>query len=191
MNDQATDWELGLLQRARREPDAARELYRAFLGPVYGYVFYRVGHQQDAERVVNEIFLCLAAEQRRFEYRGPGSLTTWVFGLAYEQVQLFYQNNRSLTDQLDLKALLNVHDEQVLVDGPGAQPLTVDQLRRLINRLPHLQQEVLTLRFFGRLSRPAIAEVVGIPETDVAAELCTAVLGLYRRAQTPVQHTSA
>ena len=76
--------DLELAQRCRHGDAAAfEELYRAHAGRLYNLVFRMVGSAQEAEDLLQDVFL--NAYRKLGSFRGDSSLGTWLYRLAVNQ----------------------------------------------------------------------------------------------------------
>lgn len=170
-----------LVERARSEPEAFRELYHLYVGRVYGYVAYRVQRRQDAEDITAEVFMKVVARLAQFEYRGDGAFAAWVFRIAHNEVAQFFRRQRrgtvSLDDLPDIQGDHLSPDEAVLLREQFAG------LAALIVTLPPRRQEIITLRFYGGLRNQEIAEVLHLDERTVASHLSRALADLRRKLE--------
>ncbi len=172
------DQEREIIERARTEPGAFRELYRAWFPRVYAYVAYRVGRVPDAEDLTAEIFLKIVQSLNQFEYRGTGSFAAWIFRIAHNAVSQFYRQHR-----LEPQSLDDLPDIQSDEPAPDEALLLKERFQRLRTRIALLsprRQEIITLRFFGGLRNQEIAAVLNLDERTVAAHLCRAIEDLQR-----------
>jgi RNA polymerase sigma-70 factor (ECF subfamily) len=176
-----------LLEQARREPLAFRELYRAYFPRVYAYVSYRVACVEDVEDLTAQTFLKAIEELGRFSYRGEGSFAAWLFRIAHNSVSDFYRRGGKAHDgPAPLEAAYELPDQQPSPDDHVIRQQSFAHLRRLVGDLPLRQQEVITLRFFAGLRNKQIAGILGLDERSVAAHLCRGLRELQRRyAQLP------
>src|ERR1043166_6659288 len=96
--------DLELAQRCRHgDAMAFEELYRAHAGRLYNLVFRMAGSTQDAEDLLQEVFL--HAHRKLGSYRGESSLGTWLYRLAVNQCLDFLRGRQAkmsrATDSLD------------------------------------------------------------------------------------------
>lgn len=170
--------ERGLIERARREPEAVRELYFHYFPRVYAYVAYRVGRVWDAEDLTAEIFLKMVEALGQFEYRGEGSFAAWIFRIAHNAVSQFYRQQRPEPESLD--DLPDIQSDDLSPDETLLLKERFQRLRARIGLLSPRRQEIITLRFFGGLRNQEIAAVLNLDERTVAAHLCRAIEDLQR-----------
>lgn len=170
-----------LIERARRAPEAFRELYDEYFPRVYAYVAYRVGSRQDAEDIVSESFLKMVEKLDTFKYRGEGSFAAWLFRIAQNLVTDRYRHRRRKAEPLTLEALPDLQDAGVLPELAAEQQEERNRLRCLIATLSPRRQEIITLKFFSGLRNREIAAVLGLDERAVASHLCRGLEDLHRK----------
>lgn len=170
-----------LLARIPHEPDAFRELYRRTFDRVFAYVAYRVGRRQDAEDITAEVFMSVVEHLARFQYRGEGSFTAWLFRIAHNAVTSFYRRQRVRAMPLSLEELPDIQGAAPLPDQIVQQKERFAALHTAIQRLSPRRQEIVTLRFFGGLRNNEIAVVLGLDERTVASHLSRALEDLHSR----------
>jgi RNA polymerase sigma-70 factor (ECF subfamily) len=175
------DEERQLIEQARRDPEAFRALYRAYLPRLYGYVVYRVGRRQDAEDLVADVFVKVLEYLDRFEYRGEGAFAAWVFRIASNHVNAYYRRRGRQKDPIPLADLPEIAGDSLRPDEALIRQERFDILRRMIDTLPPRRQEVITLRFFGGLRNQEIAAMLDLDERTVASHLARALSDLNRR----------
>jgi RNA polymerase sigma-70 factor (ECF subfamily) len=176
----ASEEEAALVAQIRHDPDAIRLLYRRYVQRVFAYVAYRVSSRQDAEDLTSEIFLKVVESMDRFEYRGSGSLSGWVFRIAYTTVQQFYRVGQRW-DVTALDDLPEVQSDTLPPDEALASKERFTRLHDAIATLPARRQEVVTLRFFGGLRNQEIAHIMGLDERTVASHLSRALEDLQQK----------
>jgi RNA polymerase sigma-70 factor, ECF subfamily len=170
-----------LVERAQAAPDGFSALYRHYLPRVYAYIAYRVGHAHDAEDVVAEVFLRVVESLHKFDYRGAGSFTAWIFSIARNQVADFHRR-RQITTELSLEDVPDIKsDDFSSPEAVLARKERFTRLHQMIAMLSPRRQEIITLRFFGELRNQEIAAVLGLDERTVASHLCRALEDLGQR----------
>ncbi|MBL8165846.1 MAG: sigma-70 family RNA polymerase sigma factor [Anaerolineae bacterium] len=172
------DPERHLIERAPRDPDAFRSLYRAYFPRVYAYVAYRVGRAWDAEDVTTEVFIRVLRGLPQFEYRGQGAFAAWVFRIAYTEVCGFFRQQRDETTRFD--ELPDIRSDEPSPDQMLLLRERFARLRAHIAELSPRRQEIVTLRSFGGLRNQEIATILGLDERTVASHLSRALADLQR-----------
>jgi RNA polymerase sigma-70 factor, ECF subfamily len=144
-------------------------LVDAYAGRLVRYAFRRLGNYQDAEDVVQQVFV------RAFVDQSNRQKVSAVGPYLYRSVA------NACTDLLrrrDCAAVFReeVNAEQLLAgsDGPAEIAQAAEGLRRaesLLAHLPKEQAEAIRLRVFDGLRLGEIAEVLGCPMNTVCSRL--------------------
>ncbi len=175
-----------LVERAKHDPEAFRTLYRHYFPRIYGYVGGRIPRKQDAEDVVADIFLSVLKGLPKFENRGEGAFTAWLFRIAYNAVKQFYRET-SANPAVSFVDIDVFADSTPALDSAIIQTEKFARIRHLVTRLSPRRQEVVTLRFFAGLRNQEIADVLELDARTVAAHLCRAIDDLRRDVSHPVR----
>lgn len=172
-----------LLDKARLDPQAFIPIYHHFYPRVYAYVAYRVGRADDAEDIVSEVFMRVIAKLHRFEHRGQGSFSAWLFRIASNEVNRFYNRNRHGSDNVPLDVIPEIESDNLPVELMVQKKEQFIYLRQLIEQLSPRRQEIVQLKFFGELRNIEIADTLGLDERTVAAHLSRALNDLREMAR--------
>jgi RNA polymerase sigma-70 factor, ECF subfamily len=144
-------------------------LVEAYADRLVRYAFRQVSNRQDAEDVVQDVFV------RALACRSKDSRVSAVGPYLYRSVA------NACTDLLRRRNCAAVFRDEVAIDvllGGQNNPAEVVQAaeglqraERLLGRLPAEQAEVIRLRVFDELRLSQIAEVVGCPMNTVCSRL--------------------
>ena len=155
--------DLELAQRCRHGDAAAfEELYRAHAGRLYNLVFRMMGSAQEAEDLLQDVFL--NAYRKLGSFRGDSSLGTWLYRLAVNQCLDVLRGRQSkmarVTDSLD--------------DDGAAEPAAVSpvvptavsrlDLDRAIARLPQGCRAAFILHDVEGFEHNEVAKLLGVSE---------------------------
>ena len=159
----ALDEERLLASRATQGDRAAYgALYGRYVDKIYRYIYFKVGHRDEAEDLTSQTFLKAWDAIGDYEWRNH-PFGAWLFRIAHNLVVDYHRSRResitldNATPQLEHRASRDeVRPERVL-----AEMLTTDRVRHAIERLTEEQQQVLVLRFFEGLSTGEVAEILG------------------------------
>jgi RNA polymerase sigma-70 factor (ECF subfamily) len=146
----------------RRGEDAARRLYRAYGGELFGFALHRLGDRGLAEELVQEVFTRVWRRAGDYD-AAKGSVRTWIYGIA-RNAAIDAERHRARRPPLALDAP-NLHDEPG--DEPIERALLSWQVAQAFGRLSAEHREVLRLGHFGGLSVGEIAELIGVPAGTV------------------------
>ena len=155
--------DLDLARRCRGgDAEAFEELYRQHAGRLYNLAFRMAGSAQEAEDLLQEVFL--HAYRKLGSFRGDSSLGTWLYRLGMNQC-LDYLRGRQVkmnqaTDSLDDDRA----DEPA--DRTPATPIAVNRvdLDRAISRLPEGCRAAFLLHDVEGFEHHEVATILGVSE---------------------------
>ena len=142
-----------------------QQFYQEQAGPVYRFVYSKVGNREDAEDLTSHIFL--KAVSGINQERSLQSMHKWLFLVARTTIADYWRAHYRLpTNSLD--ALLETGWE-----GPAEEESialsdrSLERVQRILSALPEHYREVLTCRFLLNLSIRETALRVGLTEANV------------------------
>lgn len=155
-----------LLKRAAQgDREAFGELYEAYLGEIYRYIFFRVYNQQDAEDLTETVFLKTWEGLIQNKPEKIKNLRAWIYRIAHNTVVDYHRTQKTSLPVDALPAPPNPHSASL--EAVVSNNIETEQLARHILKLePHYQQ-VLILRFINQMSHAETAEVMDISEGNV------------------------
>jgi RNA polymerase sigma-70 factor, ECF subfamily len=149
-----------LARAALRDPAAFQRLYDLWMVRVYRYLYAQTGSAADAEDLTSAVFL--AAYQALPRYRPQGQFGAWLFTIARNQV---HSQGRKRCREVDLEMAGKLSDgADVQVEADRHDDIL--RLRRMLQSLPHDEQELIRLRYTAGLS---FAEMAGVLNRKVDA----------------------
>jgi RNA polymerase sigma-70 factor (ECF subfamily) len=169
-----------LIERAKEDPEALRVVFDHYFPRLYSYVSYRVGHKQDTEDLVSDIFLRVVDKIRDFEWQREGSFGAWIFSIARNLVIDFYRKNQRRGDLLSFEKLTKIRTRSLQPEETILLQERFELLRELLHTLSPRRQEVILLRFYGGLRNNEISLVMKLDERTVSAHLHRGLKDLYK-----------
>jgi len=127
-----------------------QQFYQEQAGPVYRFVYSKVGHREDAEDLTSQIFL--KAVNGIHQEHSPQSMQKWLFLVARTIVADYWRAHFRLpTHSLD--ELFETGWEGPAEEGPIAiSDSSVERVQHILQALPERYRKVLTCRFLLKLS---------------------------------------
>lgn len=154
-----------LVRRAQHgDSEAFGAFYDRYVGPVYRYLYFRLGDRAQAEDFTSETFLRALRRLDSLSFRGrdPGA---WLMTIARNIVLDHVKSSRHRLEVVtDLAQQWPVADDRHAVDDPEREVvsrLDGQRLLRHVNSLGDEQRECIVLRFLHELSVSETAEVMG------------------------------
>jgi RNA polymerase sigma-70 factor (ECF subfamily) len=154
---------------------AVRRLLDEMAPVVYGFVFARVGGNEEAAADLVQDTL-VEAVRSAHGFRGEAALTTWLCAIARRRLARHYESERR-----DTLVRSGLH-----VVGPPSEPARDDEVAgrdevvRALGKLAPLHRQVLVLKYLDDLTVEEIAQVVGRSRVQVQSLLQRARDGLRR-----------
>lgn len=163
-----------LIERAKRaDATAFDELVEVFAPRLYGFLYRLTGRPEDADDLVQEVFLRVV--QRIGDYQHDGRFEAWIFriatNLARDRIRRMRRTLAPLSGDLPSDESSGGgttwdHLADISAAPPDA-PLElsddVDRLQRALARLPAAEREVIMLRHFSDMTFAEIARAMGTP----------------------------
>ena len=138
--------------------EAFKRLYERFARYAMGVTLRYVPKRDDALDIVQDSFISIITSIGTFEYRGEGSLKSWVSKIISRQAVSWMKEHEQLSfSELTL-------DEIEEEDDPAIEKVPKELVNEMIGRLPVRYRVVVNLRAFEELSHKDIALRLGISE---------------------------
>ncbi len=142
-----------------------QHLYQEQLGPIYRFIYSKVGNREEAEDLTSQVFL--KALRGLDAERSPASMRRWLFQVARTTVADYWRAWYGLPAS-SLEALLTTGWQGPMADDlplPDSEPAM--RVERILLALSARHREVLTCRFLLSLSIRDTARRMGLTEQYV------------------------
>lgn len=148
-----------------RDDFAVPTLYDLHAAALYNYIYRRVGHQQDAEDLLLEVFttalkhdnLVNLAQQQQF---------AWLQSVARRRIIDRYRHNARVV-LLPIEQALETYDHALTPEEQTLRREAHERLYAALAQLPPLQQEIVHLRYGNNLQFAEIATMLDKSEGTV------------------------
>lgn len=172
---------LDAIQRGERA--ALRRLYDRYSGYAMAIGLRYIPDCDEARDVLQDSFVKILTSIGRFDYRGEGSLKSWVSRIvANRAIDYIKQHQRlQFTDEVPE----NINEEEPEIGG-----VPPDILDSMIGQLPAGYRMVLNLFVFEQLSHRDIAQRLGITESASTSQLFRAKRMLQRMVREYIKQQS-
>ena len=153
--------------------EALDALYERYVRPAMGLAVRMVGDRETAEEVVQEAFLSVWRNARRYEPT-RGSVRTWLLGIVHHRA---IDRLRGRPQTAPLPEELGPDPSAPDVWALAAQQLDRAAIRQALAQLPAEQRQAIELAYFTGLTQSQIAATLGVPLGTVKGRMR---LGLAR-----------
>jgi len=166
-----------LAVRAANDPDVFVQLYNAYFQRVYRYTFYRCGDQPTAEDLTGQVFERLLVSISRYSPQ-KGPFEAWLFAMARNVVNDHYRRQRF--PWLPWESFRQQPAREPSPEELSIQQEALDELKSALQRLDRRSLDLVSLKFFARLTNRQIAGIVHMSESNVGVTLFRAVSRLRK-----------
>jgi RNA polymerase sigma-70 factor (ECF subfamily) len=168
----------GAADSPEAEPPAFDRLVAAHQRDVLRLAYRLLGWSEDAEDVVQEVFL--SVYRNLSCYRGDGSIRAWLARLTVNQCRT-HQRRRILRWQLATGFWRQRKGEPHSTDHRIYEEERWAAVREAVKRLPQRDREVIVLRYFEEMPLEEIGRVLGTRVNAVEVRLHRARAKLEQR----------
>lgn len=137
--------------------ESLEQIVQEQLDSLYRFAYFRVGSRQQAEDIVQEVFLKLFSRPELL--RGVENIHSYLLRALSNRCCDHLRRRRPANADLEKAAAQCVEEEP--------EHREWERINDLLDRLPEEQAEVIRLRTTGEMSFDSIAAVVGCPTTTV------------------------
>jgi RNA polymerase sigma-70 factor (ECF subfamily) len=140
------------------DTEAFSLLYERYVNRIYNYIFYRTGNPYEAEDLTSRVFHRALNHINHYNNRGV-PFSAWLYRIAHNLVANWHRDNSRrnevpLDDQPGLPQR-GVHPEHNLVNNQE-----LENLLKVIRKLPAERQQLLILKFVEGMSNAEIATIM-------------------------------
>jgi RNA polymerase sigma-70 factor, ECF subfamily len=171
----ALPWPGGDADLLMGRPDAGRRpvisasqlerIYASFFGPIYGFIYSRVGNREDAEDLTSHVFM------KSLQYLNPNAapqeIEAYLFRIARTDLADHWRRSAALRvvpldEEPEAYALEEAQEEAAL---PSPTSL-LSELERVLALLPPNYRRVLELRFYQGCTIKETARAMNVSEAN-------------------------
>lgn len=153
---------------------------------IFNYILRIIKNEDIANDIFQETFVKAILTIKQGRYTENGKFPAWISRIAHNLIIDYYRQEKSENLQsadIDDVDVLNRKElcEETIEDVIISHQIRED-VKFLIKELPHLQREVLTMRYYQNLSFKEIAEITGVSINTALGRMRYAILNLRRIA---------
>ena len=165
----------------RGDADARRALYDRYVQYLSAVCSRYITDRADAKDVLQEALVKIFQSLDRFEWRGEGSLKSWMTRIVVNECLKFLRDNRKLDMFVTMPELPDLPDEKDDDTEISVEDVPPDVIHSMIRELPDGYRTVFNLFVIEGRSHREIAKVLGISEATSASQFHRAKKILSKR----------
>lgn len=154
---------------------------------LFSYIYQLVRDSDLADDIFQETFVKAITTIRQGRYNDLGKFSAWLYriarNLAVDSFRADKNEGTLSTDDGNFDILNRRELAQETVEDAMVDLQIEEDLRRLVERLPENQREVVTMRYYRDLSFKEIAEITGVSINTALGRMRYALLNLRRMAK--------
>jgi RNA polymerase sigma factor (sigma-70 family) len=153
-----------LLDAAREDPQAFRELYERYAAWMRSWFLRHTGSESAALDLTAETFAQAFGSARRFRDEADGSAAPWLFGIGRNLLRQYHKHNRIETaarERLGIPVAFAECEDYERVDERDEAVTLAPRLRHALGALPSEQRRALQLRVIHQLPYEEVAGRLG------------------------------
>lgn len=159
------------------------QLFKEYHPRVYTYLRYRVNSLEDAEDLIGLVFEKAYTNRDKFDAT-KGDFAAWLFRIAHNTLANYYRRETSRSTWESGQELPD--DLTMAAASPETEVIrqeSIAQLLRGLSQLSERDQEVISLKFAGRLRNREIGEIMDMKEKTVSVVLLRAMRRLQKEVK--------
>lgn len=157
------------LQARLSDPDLRRSAFddvvRQYSEPLYWKIRHIVLQHDDADDVLQNTFI--KAWRSLDDFQGKSRISTWLYRIAVNESLDFLRRQKARHDAagFDVETYGSMLTSDTYFDGSEAER----QLRAAVEKLPHVQRVVFSMRYFDNMKYGEISEILQTSEGALKA----------------------
>lgn len=151
---------------------------------VLDYIRMMVKNNEIADDIYQETFIKVVKFIDDGRYTDNGKFLSWVLRIAHNQVIDYFRQTKQQNNLSEADAGYDILNTRKFADNTVEDKMVSQQiendLRRLVDKLPEEQREVVMMRYFGDLSFKEIAEQTNVSINTALGRMRYALINLRK-----------
>lgn len=150
---------------------------------LYNFIYSKVLNKDNAEDLFQETFIKVIKTLKRGVYNEEGKFLPWVMRIAHNLVIDFFRKNKrfpSFDKNGNFDIFQLVKDENPSIERLLIDKQILDDLQKIIIKLPQDQREVIDLRLYKEMSFKEISDATGVSINTALGRMRYAIINLRK-----------
>ena len=157
-------------------------MFEVYYPRLYRYIRYRVGSRQEAEDFTSLAFEQALAHQANYD-PVKGAFSTWLFSIARNAIINHHAQQRRRSVVITLEEIADQPAETLSPERAVIDKESLQMLLQQVSTLSSRDQDIIALKFAGRLTNREIAQTMHLNEKTVSVILLRALRKLRQRIE--------
>ncbi|MFL2611309.1 MAG: RNA polymerase sigma factor [Flavobacteriaceae bacterium] len=150
---------------------------------LYNFIYSKVLNKDNAEDLFQETFIKVIKTLKRGVYNEEGKFLPWIMRIAHNLVIDFFRKKKRFpsfdkNDKYDIFQLIK--DENPSIERHLIDNQILNDLKKIIIKLPQDQKEVLDMRLYKEMSFKEISEITGVSINTALGRMRYAIINLRK-----------
>ena len=150
---------------------------------LYNFIFSKVLNKDNAEDLFQETFIKVIKTLKRGVYNEEGKFLPWIMRIAHNLVIDFFRKNKRFplfenNENFDIFQLIK--DENPSAERHLIDKQILNDLKKIIVKLPQDQKDVLDMRLYKEMSFKEISEATGVSINTALGRMRYAIINLRK-----------
>ena len=150
---------------------------------LYNFIYSKVLNKDNAEDLFQETFIKVIKTLKRGVYSEEGKFLPWVMRIAHNLVIDFFRKNKRFpafdnNESYDIFQLIK--DENPSIEKHLIDKQILNDLQKIVVKLPEDQREVLNMRLYKEMSFKEISESTGVSINTALGRMRYAIINLRK-----------
>ncbi len=155
---------------------------------LFSYILFMVHDRDVADDIFQETFVKVVVKLQQGKYLPSGKFGAWLMRIAHNVMMDWYRDQRTgkIVEAPKENDLSNVGGKDLLdsnIENEFVNMQVLADVKKMMNKLPPTQREVVFMRFYQDLSFKEIAETTGVSINTSLGRMRYAILNLRRMAR--------
>lgn len=155
---------------------------------LYSYILFVVHDRETADDIFQETYLKVIVRLQQGKYTSNGRFSAWLMRIAHNIIMDFFRDQKDggVIEQSagnDLSKFSSVNMLERSIESKFINEQVFVDVKRMMEKLPAAQREVVFMRFYQNMSFKEIAEATNVSINTALGRMRYAVLNLRRMSK--------
>lgn len=151
---------------------------------IFGYIYSKVSNRDITEDIFQETFFkVIHTLKTKKYYNEEGKFLSWVLRIASNLIVDKFRNDKKMPlkrDTEEFSVFSNIKDSSLNIEKKLIKNQVDIDIKKIIEKLPHDQKEVIMMRYYSDMSFKEIADLTGVSVNTTLGRMRYAMTNLRK-----------